>query len=63
MEERRNIFELSTRFRKICRICGEPIMETDERSFYTDGLTSVHMNCYFEQQKAEEEEYAHAYAI
>lgn len=49
MDERQSIMEMATRFRKNCRICGEAIGY--EEPFYTDGQTTVHMDCFFEFQK------------
>lgn len=46
MEERQNIFDMANRRRKNCRICGEGIGY--EESVYTDGYTTVHMECHFD---------------
>lgn len=43
------IDEMARRRRCNCRICGNTI--EFEESFYMDGYTTVHMNCFFEQQK------------
>lgn len=49
MEYTNVIEEMSRRRRVSCRICGETICFGE--SFYTDGYTTEHMDCYFEQQK------------
>ena len=49
MEYTNVIEEMSRRRRTACRICGELIRFGE--SFYTDGYTTEHMDCYFEQQK------------
>lgn len=53
MEDRQNLYDMSRRFRKNCRICGEHIDR--EEAFYSDGKTSVHLCCYFEFQAEEVE--------
>jgi hypothetical protein len=49
MEYGNIIDEMSRRVRCNCRICGETI-EAGE-PFYTDAYTTVHLECFFEQQK------------
>ena len=54
MEERQNLYDMAYRSRKNYRICGERIAR--EESFYMDGYDMVHMNCFFQHQRAEEVE-------
>lgn len=49
MEYRNEVEELRRRRRVCCRICGKPI--EFEESFYTDGYTTEHLDCFFEQQR------------
>lgn len=49
MEYTNVIEEMARRYRCNCRICGAAI-EMGE-PFYTDAHTTVHLDCFFEQQK------------
>ena len=51
MEERQSLYDMANRRRRNCRICGEVIGY--EEAEYTDGYTTVHMNCYFDFQAQE----------
>jgi hypothetical protein len=49
MEYGNIIEEMARRRRCNCRICGEVIGVGEP--FYTDAYTTVHLQCFFEQQK------------
>lgn len=51
MEEIKSLYDAARRFRKNCRICGEYVEA--EEPFYTDGHTTVHMECFFDFQAKE----------